>query len=260
MFDHELKLGRARKHLQDLNGVVGPWIEQKHYRVRYEYEPDRAWAGPIPPAKHELPRGGSRMYLGGAVTLPGLPPFDATDAVFGQGVLTAYVTAEQPPTDPISLLIGDAMHNLRSALDVLAFSLAAAHTKPLPKEIADRSEFPIFGNENGDGRDLFHRVNKKTGRPAFGSGLIKIDGWHPGAQAAVERLQPYKRGNEFRSDPLWLLHELDRISKHRLLHVGIAASAGTGWKLEPPVEALNIRAIGPASSTPSADRWIPTHQ
>jgi hypothetical protein len=248
-FDHELKLRRSLEHLQDLDHVIGPWVEQNHYSVRYDYEPDRKWDGPIPPGGFDMPRGTARYYLAGAVVLPGQPPFDISDAVFGKGVLTAFVTAEQPPRDPVSLLIGDVLHNLRSALDLLAFALASAYTKPLPEEFAERSEFPIFGDEDregnrGIGSTRFHERTKK-GLPTARSGLAKIAGWHPDAQAAVERLQPYQRGNEFRSDPLWLLHELDRVSKHRLLHAGVAVGAGNLLRLEPPYEAMNVRAIGP---------------
>jgi hypothetical protein len=249
VFDHELKLRRAHKYLQDVNDVIGPWIKGEHYSIRYEYEPERAWDGPIPPGPFKKSPGATRCYLASPVVLPGIPPFDATGAVFGQGILTAYVTAEQPSTDPPSLLVGDALHNLRSALDLLAFALANAHTSPLPKEFVERSEFPIFGDEDGEGHtgvgSLRFKERSKNGRPTPRSGLAKIAGWHPDAQTAVEGLQPYKRGNDFRTDSLWLLHELDRVSKHRLLHVGVAAAAGTTWRLDPPVTAMNVRAIGP---------------
>jgi len=54
---------------------------------------------------------------------------------------------------------------------------------------------------------------------------------HPNAQAIIEGLQPYHRGNAYRAHPLSMLHYLDRLSKHRLLHV-VAASFG-GFFLHP---------------------------
>src|SRR6266498_3307458 len=58
------------------------------------------------------------------------------------GWTTFFATAEQPPVDPISLLVGDCLHNLRSALDLLAYALAQRYTVPLPQEVAESSEFP----------------------------------------------------------------------------------------------------------------------
>jgi len=57
----------------------------------------------------------------------------------------------------------------------------------------------------------------------------KIGGIHPDAQAIIEQLQPYNRGQNFASDPLWLLHELSRIDKHRLPHLTLFAHVSTGF-------------------------------
>jgi hypothetical protein len=216
-------MARAFKHLKDLDGQVALWVNGDHHSVRLEYDPKARGPGPLP----------AGQKLG-----------------FGVGVLTALATAEQPPADPFSLLIGDALHNMRSALDTLAYALAVAHKKPLPKEIADSSEFPIFGDEDrngvlGVGSGKFHQPTR-TGDPAPGSGLSKIAGWDPKAKTIVEGLQPYHRGSGFRSDPLWVLHELDRINKHRLLHTTVASFSGTVWGV--PFNASNssnVQAAGP---------------
>src|SRR5579862_235750 len=50
--------------------------------------------------------------------------------------------------DPVPLLIGDYLHNLRSGLDHLALELAASHTTPLTDKLIEDSEFPIFGDED----------------------------------------------------------------------------------------------------------------
>jgi hypothetical protein len=146
---------------------------------------------------------------------------------------TYFATAEQPSRDLISPIIGDVLHNLRSGLDNLAFALAASYTHPLPDDFEESSEFPIFGDRaksgaTGAGHGKFHDASK-AGVPNRGSGLIKIRGWHPDAQTAVEGLQPYNRGNSFENDPLWVLHELDRIDKHRTLHVGVAGIASGSY-------------------------------
>lgn len=190
-FDHELKLRRAFKHFRDLNHEIAGWLGEDHCSVRQEYDPDGT-------------------------------------------TLVVYATAEQPPNDEWGVLIGDCFHNLRSGLDALAHALASAHTVPLTDEIAYTSEFPIFGDEDragnsGVGCGAFHKTHIKghrAGQPMPYSGLHKIRGWCPDAQTVVERLQPY-HGPDFREHPLWLMHDLDRVSKHRLLHTTIAAS--TGW-------------------------------
>ncbi len=124
-------------------------------------------------------------------------------------------SAEQLPKNPFSLLIGECLHSMRSALDNLAFALAVSYTNPLPPAVAEKSEFPIFGDINGQGGADF---NKVRGR--------KIGGMNPLAQAEIEGLQPYKRGNGYKSHPLWILHDLDRINKHRLVPVVVAYSSG----------------------------------
>jgi hypothetical protein len=231
-FDHELKLGRAFQHVQDLERVIQSWRDGNNYTVRYEIDLDARWSEETVDTSVDA----ARNMLAGPVFIPGQGPGTLPDDVpWGQGVLTAYTSAQQPPTDPISLIIGDALHNMRSGLDTLAYALASAFTKPLPEEIASRSEFPIFGDEDRKG-------NAGAGSTLFQGGLPKIKGWDPSAQTVIEGLQPYQRGNAFRSDPLWILHELDRFSKHRLLHPTVASFHGTKWAIS---AFRNIRAIGP---------------
>jgi hypothetical protein len=136
-----------------------------------------------------------------------------------------YVTPKPVDPDPMSLLIGDCVHNLRSALDNLAFALAEAHTKPLPQNLAETSEFPIIGDEDRKG-------NTGVGPRLYGDVVKrKLGGVDPQAEATIESLQPYKRGNKYRSDPLWVIHDLDRIDKHRFPH--LAALFARGFTIDP---------------------------
>lgn len=102
-------------------------------------------------------------------------------------------------TYPISIISGDFVHNLRSALDQLVFELA---TKDRPL-----TEFRIF-LKPGPGRDGFH----EAGIPKIWS--LPID-----AKVIIERMQPYNGWNGLKGKrhPLWLIHDLDRIDKHRTL-------------------------------------------
>lgn len=188
MRDHLLKIQRAKEHLDWIGTYLKPWIEGKKHSQWLE--PD--------------------------------------DLLPGNTRLMTKLT-EEPAEYPLTVKIGEFLHNMRSSLDLLAYELAVAYTNPLPDDIAESSEFPIFGDEDrqgnvGTGNAAFHLKTRK-GVPVPGSGLHKIRGMDARAQTEIERLQPYKRGSLFREDPLWKLHELDRINKHRLLHV--VAISGT---------------------------------
>lgn len=154
-----------------------------------------------------------------------------------------YVTPPIPDHPGLSLLAGDCLQCLRSALDHLAFELAASFTVPMADEIEKTSEWPIFGDQDGRGKARFHERRSKgklSGQPTPNSGLAKIRGIDPKAQTVIEGLQPYNRGN-FEEDPLWLLNALNVIDKHRTIHV--AGVAFQGAEL-PPGRFTNLNGIG----------------
>jgi hypothetical protein len=107
--------------------------------------------------------------------------------------------------------LGEALHDLRSVLDHLAWQLACFKGKP-----PDYTAFPIFLDE----ARFLGRV-RGQGR----SGIKTIDGIGVKGRAFITRHQPYKRRHKLRpgasqnvtaeSHPLWLLHELNRVEKHR---------------------------------------------
>jgi hypothetical protein len=95
-------------------------------------------------------------------------------------------------------IAGDIVHNLRSALDHLAQQLVFVGSPHLtPSTIGRQIGFPIAEN-----------VTKYESIKAG-----KVDGMRSEAKEAIDRLKPYKGGN----DPLWRVHELDNIDKHRAL-------------------------------------------
>jgi hypothetical protein len=137
------------------------------------------------------------------------------DAYTGDYILRARVLG-QPP-DRWGALIGDCLFNLRAALDHLAFDLAFAFARgPLSKGVTERSEFPIF-------RD------RPTGNKVLSD---RIGGIDPGAQTIIDGLQPYQRGADYHSHPLWALHELNNIDKHRVHHLTVAADQGGSFRLK----------------------------
>lgn len=104
-----------------------------------------------------------------------------------------FVTLPRLPFDAVATA-GDIVHNLRSALDHLAYQLVIVGTG---KEPSRRVEFPIAKD--------FATYEAEKAR--------KVDGMRPQAIEAIDRLKPYKGGN----DSLWRIHELDNIDKHRTL-------------------------------------------
>lgn len=105
--------------------------------------------------------------------------------------------------EEIPLLIGDAIHNLRSALDLLACEIVTtAGGAP-----SRWTHFPI-------------RDSRKEVEDAIKGGEIKIAGSDIIA-LILDSIQPYKGGNDFLS----ALHNLDIIDKHRLL-IPIASITG----------------------------------
>ena len=131
------------------------------------------------------------------------------------------VTKLQPPPHDLGLIAGDVIHNLRSALDHLAYQLVLVNGAIPTKQTA----FPIFDDA--------------AGYVAHSHGKIKL--MSQSAQDAIEATKPY-RG---RSNLLWFIHTMDIADKHHtllvaLIHVG-------KWSVKMPVFGLfNI----PESSLP----------
>ena len=109
------------------------------------------------------------------------------------GELTYYGPPDRDVPMEIAIVAGDAVHNLRSALDHLAYQLVLANgNKPNRK-----TDFPIFKDASDYEKNCVERT----------------EGMSQKALARIGEAKPYKGGN----DTLWRLHKLDIIDKHRLL-------------------------------------------
>lgn len=130
----------------------------------------------------------------------GLVPNEDTKA----GKQPPRVSVREDPPDELSLIAGDAIHNLRSALDLLVWQLVLANGST-PH---DRTGFPMFRSKE-----------------AFEAGDMRpIVGVSSTAEEAIKALKPYPGGD----DTLWSLHRLDIADKHRfLLIVGLALRSVT---------------------------------
>ncbi len=110
------------------------------------------------------------------------------------------VAVTKPPPPRIGVIVGDATHNMRAALDHLAWQLALTQT-PEPYW---RTEFPITDCATGDTRRQFNRVVQSLPTDA-------VD--------IIRELQPYNRGEAEEEHPLWLLDKLCNIAKHVMIPV-----------------------------------------
>jgi hypothetical protein len=107
--------------------------------------------------------------------------------------------------DPVCLIAGDVIYNMRASLDQLVWALA--RLSGIPK----RTSFPII-----DGPVL------TTSRlDSFNKSLVGVPA---GAVCEIAALQPYHRGATYKTHPLWRLNEICNLDKHRRIPANGSAS------------------------------------
>jgi hypothetical protein len=126
------------------------------------------------------------------------------------------VTDVQTPPPEIGLIAGDAIHNLRSALDHLACQLVLANGN-LPSR---HTCFPIFDSDT-----KYKNMDNR-----------KVSGMSPAAINAINAVKPYKDGN----DALYTVHELDIADKHHSLLTTLFAV--TGARIDVPGSIRDFKA------------------
>ena len=100
----------------------------------------------------------------------------------------------QVPPAEIGLIAGDVIHNLRSALDHLAYQLVYANGTTHTRHTA----FPIWDHAPED-----HTMRDR-----------RVEGMAQRAIDAINAAEPYKGGN---GEDLWAIHYLDIVDKHHAL-------------------------------------------
>jgi hypothetical protein len=120
------------------------------------------------------------------------------------------VQIKTPPPIRLSVIIGEILYHIRSALDHLVYQLTLANGVT-DEKILDSCEFPIFD------KPTKFTLTRKSGERDPKSGLYKMRGVDAMAQAIIEGLQPYHSGANITTHPLWVLHQLCNIDKHRRL-------------------------------------------
>jgi hypothetical protein len=124
---------------------------------------------------------------------------------FTQFYVVLHVT-NIPDLEGWSLIIGDCIHNFRSALDhmVSAIAIHESGKNPPPKEGV--LAFPIADNPSD--------FKKASGR---------IETLSAPARAAIESVQPYNRTHPAVPLPLALLRDFANTDKHKLLRLAFAS-------------------------------------
>ncbi|MEQ1884706.1 MAG: hypothetical protein ABL967_06565 [Bryobacteraceae bacterium] len=129
------------------------------------------------------------------------PAFIESDHATGKHLVKCGKVG-RPPIN-LGLDVSECLFHLRSTLDYIAHRLGDVHSTPIPrtdiKELR-KPEFPIFGDR----------------APHTGEWEKKIGRAHPDAINIIKSVQPYLSG-DFAVHPLWVLHELNNIDKHRMI-------------------------------------------
>jgi hypothetical protein len=178
----DYKLDRAETHINNFEKLLRPFRDSKPYALRIEPYTD--------------PSGVIRYAELVAVKNPAAPEFD----------------------DRLLLIVGEALYQLRSALDHLVHQLVILNGKADVLKDSRTHKFPILKSPNSYGMNacgMIYGVSSK-------------------AAELIENAQPYKRTPDAPAhDPLWILQNLNNTDKHRVLPAtvtGIGHVTGTDDK------------------------------
>lgn len=157
-----------------------------------------------------------------------------------------YADTLAPLPEDLPLMLGDANHNLRSALDYLVYQLHERHFRgKIPPEVAEQTQFPIREQAPKSSTDKWQTIGNLGERE----------------RAAIAWLQPYNQ----RNDSLYGIREhladigaIDNVDKHRRLHlVRTVAQAVPSMASIPGYGLHQSPAFGvPIESGSLVDTWV----
>ena len=136
---------------------------------------------------------------------------------------------ERELLDKHARLVGSVLDHLRAALNYLAFQLAMLGLSEDPslqgKVNPESVEFPIFMDP-----DLYRKKNRIKALPKK-------------FESRIEAVQPYHSGEH--AHGLWMLHELSRVHRHRLIHPTAMTSyvPGQGFHLDFPETMADVEVL-----------------
>jgi hypothetical protein len=166
------KLDRADAHYDQLDRAISVFLADSNYHFGIEIDRNRPYPESLPDHEEMAQRGYDRFP-----------------------VRIVYLEIDDYPPDELwGPVIGDVIHNLRSALDHLAWEIAVPSVRTrMPRGVA----FPIFFEETKAFKDVLKRLRSEF-------------------HALIESAQPFQSGDLHH--PLWLLDKLWNTDKHRSLH------------------------------------------
>lgn len=124
-----------------------------------------------------------------------------------QGGQTIAIENFLPLPGNIACAMGDAVHNLRAALDYLTSELVGTHD--------NRVSFPI--HEKRESLERSFEIDGATGKK--GSNARIEEAMSGLGNFFLNEIRPYKTGDDTHpmGQMIWALNDLDRIDKHKLL-------------------------------------------
>jgi hypothetical protein len=146
-------------------------------------------------------------------TLQRIRFLDSDDTIWGRFRIT------KQPDPMIAIMLGDFIHDLRSALDWVVVACS-------PRKHRYKAGFPILSKDifakNTDGNFMFGETERKSVEACLG-------GLCPEARAYVMRLQPYHLGTSTHRAILGLISRLENADKHReFITIGCGGQDFTG--------------------------------
>ncbi len=202
------KLGRAREHLNRLKEELVEFNESNSLTLRMDKD------------------------------------FDTADKLVRRVVVADFI----PPPDSWGPLIGDAVANMRAALDHAVWALVVDDRSDSPSETdARKVQFPIHDTASAFGKDRLLQVANQ----------VVVD--------AIEQCQPYNDRDDTLTDghPLETLRALSNIDKHRALHVVSLSPARLGITTTPrlpqnPTMNLPGRELHKGAELATWSAWRPS--
>jgi hypothetical protein len=150
------------------------------------------------------------------------------DAEAGRYSVAVHVKRD-PPIE-WSVIVGEFVHNLRSALDHLVWQLVIlSGNQPVPGP--GGNQFPIFTKKPGDMRRRTTLFNRQ------------LRGVHRAMRAAINRIQPYHAGSSAHLRPLAVLADLSNEDKHQAILPSYAAIPPEAFEEEPTINLVAIRDV-----------------
>lgn len=125
---------------------------------------------------------------------------------YGVGDLVVRALIPHALLDHVSAAAAEIIGDTRTALDDAVWEM-------VPDPVEGKTAFPVFGGEDG-GEDGDYDT----------AGVAMIEGINPDAASVIKSVQPFGPNKAW--DPMFVVHELWKISKHRPLATGVGYLQG----------------------------------